>query len=434
MGDNVQDLRMKKSKIMSNMVLLLLGRLVSLFGTRIYSFAISLYVLKTTGSGTTFALSLVFGTLPAVIFGPIAGVISDKINRKRIVVVMDILSGIVVLLLFSVAIIDDLRLSYIYITSFLLSTCNTFFNVPFQVSIPNIVDEKNLMRANSLNQAINSITSIAGPFLGGLVYAFIDIKLFLIINGISFIASGITEMFIDFNLNKPELNEQTLEAENIEVGKNSIIENFLRDFIEGFSYLKSTRSMFMLFISAIFINFFMTLGITVPFPYMVNEILKMSSKQFGVLEAIFPLGMLAGSIALSVMPQSEKNFKKIIFGLLVTNAGIILMGVSVVPELLIFSKNTYFIGYIIVSFIISIAIVVINIPIEVTLQREIPDNIRGRIFGLISTIAMSCTPIGMILSGVLIDLIPVWILPVLSGLVLLGLTVTMANNKDIREL
>lgn len=68
------------------------------------------------------------------------------------------------------------------------------------------------------------------------------------------------------------------------------------------------------------------------------------------------------------------------------------------------------------------------------MQRIVPDNIRGRVFGLLTTFAMSCTPIGMILSGILIDIIPVWILPVASGLVLLVLTGIMAYNKDIGEL
>lgn len=434
MGENTQVMGNNNRKIVSNIVLLLLGRLVSLLGSRIYSFAISLYVLKVTGSGMTFALSLVFGTLPGIIFGPIAGVLSDKIDRKRMVVLMDILSGVVILLLSGLAIIDDLRLTYIYLASFLLSTCNTFFSVPFQAAIPNIVDEKNLMRTNSLNQAITSITSIAGPSLGGIIYAFIDIKVFLVINGISFILSGISEMFIDFNLNKAEAKQEVAVAEKTDIEKNSFIKSFLHDFVEGFAYLKSVRSMFMMAMSAVFLNLFIALGLTVPFPYIVNELLKMSEAQYGILQSVFPLGMLAGAIVLSVLPQSKKNWKKIFWGLIIMNLGIISLGVSIIPSLMIFTNNTYFIAFIVMQFIISVAIVLINIPIEVTMQREIPDNMRGRVFGLVTTFAMSCSPIGLIVSGILTDLIPVWILPVASGIILLVGTGVMSSNKDIREL
>ncbi|WP_058486463.1 MFS transporter [Defluviitalea phaphyphila] len=453
MNDRVQSVKIYKPNVISNMVLLLLGRLVSLFGSKIYSFAISLYVLKTTGSGTTFALSLVISTLPAVIFGPIAGVISDKIDRKRMVVLMDILSGIIILSLAGLAIINGLEITYIYISSFLLATCSTFFNVPFQSSIPNIVDEQNLMRTNSLNQAITSLTSIAGPFLGGMIYAFVDIQLFLVINGISFILSGISEIFIDFNLNKAETessidvvgNEEIIEKdrevietkeeiENTELDKKQIIKNFINDFKDGFVYLKSIRSVFMMSMAGIFLNLFVALGLTIPFPYIVNEIIKMSEIQFGTLQAVFPLGMLVGAGILSVLPQSKKSFKKMIIGLFIIDIGTILLGLSIVLEQLIFTINTYFILYAIVGFIISVAIVFVNIPMEVNLQRIIPDNMRGRIFGLITTFSMSCIPIGMAISGLLIDLIPVWILPVISGIILLGLTIVMGFNKDIREL
>lgn len=453
MSDRVKRLKAYKPSVISNMVLLLLGRLVSLFGSRIYSFAISLYILKTTGSGTTFALSLVISTLPAIIFGPIAGVMSDKIDRKRMVVLMDILSGVIILLLAGLAVLNGLKLIYIYIASFLLATCNTFFNVPFQSSIPNIVDEQNLMRTNSLNQAITSITSIAGPFLGGIIYAFVDIQLFLVINGVSFILSGISEMFIDFNLNKAETGtsmdtvknevvidedkevmEAKVESENAESGKKQIIKNFINDFKDGFVYLKSIRSVFMMSMGGIFLNLFASLGMTVPFPYIVNEVIKMSEVQFGTLEAVFPLGMLVGAGALSILPQSEKSFKKMIIGLFVVDIGITLLGLFIVSEPLAFTINTYFILYAIIIFIISVAIVFVNIPMEVNLQRIIPDNMRGRIFGLLTTFSMSCMPIGMAISGVLIDLIPVWILPVTSGIILLGVTIAIGLNKDIREL
>jgi len=446
MSGRVQELKFYRPSAISNMVLLLLGRFVSLFGSRIYSFAISLYVLKTTGSGTTFALSLVIGTLPTVIFGPVAGVMSDKIDRKKMVVLMDILSGAIILLLAGLSVFNGLKIIYIYIASFLLATCNTFFNVPFQSSIPNIVEEQNLMRANSLNQAITSLTSIAGPFLGGIIYAFIDIQLFLVINGISFVLSGISEMFIDFNLNKPEVEvamdivasdveiETKVESEDTELGKNLIIKNFINDFKDGFVYLKSIKSVFMLAMAGIFLNLFIALGMTIPFPYIVNEIIKMSEVQFGTLEGVFPLGMLVGAGALSILPQSEKSFKKMIGGLLVLAIGVILLGVFIVSEPLVFTVNTYFILYAIIGFTISVAIVFVNIPMEVNLQKIIPDNMRGRIVGLLTTFSMSCMPIGMAISGALIDLIPVWILPVISGVMLFGVTIAMAYNKDIREL
>lgn len=116
------------------------------------------------------------------------------------------------------------------------------------------------------------------------------------------------------------------------------------------------------------------------------------------------------------------------------NLCIISLGVSVVPSLMIFTNNTYFIVFIVLQFVILASIVFINIPIEVTMQRIIPDNMRGRVFGLVTTFAMSCLPIGYIVSGILIDFVPVWILPVASGVLLLIGTGLVSNNKDLKEL
>lgn len=423
----------RQNRLMCNMLLLLLGRLVSLFGSYIYNFAISLYVLKTTGSGTIFATTMVLTTVPRIIFGPIAGVIADKLNRKKMVVVMDILSGVIVMSLFTATAVDTLRLPYIYAASFLLSTCSTFFDIPFRASIPNIVDDKNLMRINSLNDAISSIAQIGGPFLGGLVFAFIDIKLFLLVNGISFIISGITEIFIDFNFNKPkEDKEKNNDIQNKTIG--SISGCFFSQFNDGFRFLKSQKTLFILSMFFVILNFLFVLGSIVPYSYILVKVVGVSESQFGILEAIFPVGMLIGAVILSLLPEREKKFKALIFSLLITEICILFIGIPIIPNIIIFNKSTYFIFYMIDFFILGIAIAIVNIPLAVMIQRETPDNLRGRVQSLIGTLSSILTPFAMLLSGVLIDLLPAYILPISAGVILLIFTLFMAFNKDIRTI
>ena len=82
----------KKEK--QNIVLSIAGMTVSKLGSFIYTFAIGLYVLKITGSGQTFAATLMFGVLPRVILGPFIGNLTDRINKKLLVVGSDIFSGL----------------------------------------------------------------------------------------------------------------------------------------------------------------------------------------------------------------------------------------------------------------------------------------------------------------------------------------------------
>ncbi|MCY6957417.1 MFS transporter [Clostridium brassicae] len=421
----------KNYKLLKNMSLLLFGRLISLFGSQIYTFAIGLYVLKTTGSGIAFSGTLIFATIPRVIFGPIAGVISDRLDRKKMVVGMDILSGLVVLALVIVSSVNGFKLSYIYAANLFLNTFNTFFDIPFTASIPNIVDDKSLMRTNSFNQSITSIAQIGGPFVGGIVFAFVNMKIFLIINAVSFIFSGISEMFIDFNYNKVSKPES---QEKNEIDNKNILEILWCDFREGFLFLRSQNALFMLCIFSVFLNFFVCFGITVPYPYIINNVIKLSSKQFGILEGIFPLGMLVGALIMGYLPEKQKKYKSLILGIVTMDILIIMIGIPIVPRFMIFNKTSYFIYFIIILFISGISNVYINLPIGVIIQREVPDNLRGRVFGMLETICMAIIPLGLILSGIIIDKVDVWILPVISGIILLVVTFIMTLNSDIRKI
>lgn len=429
-NDNVQALENVKIKgearFTSNMILYLMGSFVSLFGTQIYNFAIALYVLKETGSGLAFSATLVFSMIPRIVLGPIVGVLADRVDRKKVVVGADIASGLVVFAFLGAVTLYGFKLTYVYAAAALLAISNTFFDTFFGASIPNIVDDKHLMRLNSLSQSIGSIASISGPFLGGLIYGFVDIRFFLVLNAVSFILSGIQEMFIDFEYNKPEVNQA---AVNLKENKS-----FSVDFIEGFKYIKSQRAVFMLFFFAVFLNFFFVMGLDVPLPYIVNNELQMSAKQFGTLEGMFPVGMLVGSLILSIIPERDKKYKSMIGGLLVCSLVILMFGMPIFNGILGLGNIFWFIYYTALIIIIGTAIVFVQVPISVMMQRLVPDNMRGRVIGLMGTMAMAISPVGMILSGVLLDIVPAFIMPVATGVILVFLTLMMAANKDIKRL
>lgn len=104
MGDisiGQHDSRMKIAT--RNIILMMIGKMTSLLGAGIYTFAMGLYVLKTTGSGMGFAITLVCGSLPRMICGPIAGAVADRVNRKWLVIGTDLLSSLTMLSMFILA-------------------------------------------------------------------------------------------------------------------------------------------------------------------------------------------------------------------------------------------------------------------------------------------------------------------------------------------
>lgn len=443
-------------KQFKNMALYLSGQLISLFGSAIYSFAISLYILKTTGSGLSFAISLVLGTLPRVIFGPVAGVLADKVDRKRLSVLLDLAAGVLVMGLWALSGLDAPRIPYLYVTTFLLSSISTFYGVTMNAATPNLVGEKQLMRINSLGQAIGSMSGIGGPFLGGICYALVDIRLFFLINGLSFLFAAVTTLFIDFHLAakidgthipaKPGSvgqNKQTQKGQNRKVQKGQkqknkqkqrLLPTFFADLKEGLVYMKSQRWLIVFSGFAVLFNFFFMLGLTVPVPYIVNTLWKFTPQQFGMLNMTIPVGMLITSLLIAMIPQPKRMLRQIIISMLLFSVGMFTIGMVASEQFFQGTNLQYLIIFMCCYFIMAVSSVMINVPIGVALQKLVPDNKRGRVQGTLGTMAQAFTPIGAILAGALIGGIPPWTLPVACSVILLGLTILMAREKELQTL
>lgn len=418
---SVAPVALPNRRVVSNMILVLAGRLVSLFGTFIYNFAISLYVLRVTGSAMNFATTLVFSIVPRVLLAPLAGALADRLNRKTMAVGTDFISGVIVLALFFLSGHIGLQLPLIYATAVLLSVANTFFTVTIDAALPNLVDDSRLNRINSLNHSITSLTQIVAPVVGGIVFALVDIRLFLLINGLSFIISAISEYFIDFNLCRRG-------------GEVSSKTKVWRDIREGFGYLRKNPVLFYLASYAVFLNFFSSMGFSVAFPYIANNVVRFSSSQYGVIAALFPGGILIGSLLLSALPEFERKYRSIVWGLLGVAVGCMLIGVPALPVMLAQNRWMLFGFLAVVLTLAGICNCLINIPVFVYMQRVTLDNYRGRVFGLLDTACMAITPVGFALAGMLIEFWPPWLIPVLSGLGMLGIWLIVVGNKSLRHI
>ncbi len=440
-----------------NIVILLMGRLVSLFGSSIYSFAMSMYILSVTGSSMSFSINMALVILPMVLFAPISGVIADKVDRKKMIVSMDILSGIVILVLYGVSMINGLQLMYIYTTTFLLAICTVFFDTPMQASIPSLINKEKLTKINSWNEAVSAITRISGPFIGGIVFALIDIRLFLLVNGVSFILSGISEMFLNFNVEKM-INEQCINEESIneevyrennlnqdeafkdnnkQEQKKSIKSTFKEywiNFVDGIKYLRKEKWLATFITYVIAFNFLCGMGIAVPGNYIMMNVIGFDPKTIGIINMSMPVAALITAIVISILPEAKSVYRKLIIGLSITSISIIIVGTLIIPELVHLSLNAYFIVFITIFALTSMALTTFNIPISVTLQKMIPSDKRGRIFGVLQMLTYVSLPLAYLLSGIMMEYLPVFITPIAAGSIMLILTVSMARKKEIKEM
>ncbi|MDI7742692.1 MFS transporter [Lysinibacillus fusiformis] len=401
-----------------NLLLYSSGKIISVFGTSIYNFAISFYVLKLTGSALSFTITLLLGILPMIIINPFAGVIADRFNKKKLVILMDFLSGTLLISVYLISSFSGFNLLLIYITAFCLTIFATFFGVGMEAAKPNIVSGNKLMNINSIGKIIDSVSSILGPMLGGMVFAFFDIRIFIIFNGICFIISGLSMTFINFNFNK-ELEESVKESVKI---------NFIQDIKEGFHYLYERKNMMGLFLILISLNFFLSLAVTIPVPYIINTILELGSTTFGVIQGSLPVGLIAG--ALFVKKLLEKIPYSVLMKILTLFLSICMVaaGFPLIFEGASFSHLIYGAYYCLLMFCLGIVIAFIDIPIAYFMQKEIPEAYRGRVMSIGISIGKTMTPLAMVVSGFLLELIPPYILPIGGGILYLLITLRYSRK------
>lgn len=268
---------------------------------------------------------------------------------------------------------------------------------------PNIVSGKMLVPINSISKIIESSSSILGPMVGGIVFAFLDIKFFILINGLSFIISAFLQIFMDFKFN---FNSDGKKKEKV---------NFIADMLDGFSYVKNRKNILSLFGIFIVLNFFIGISVTVPMPYIINNVLKLNAKYYGIIEAAMPVGMVLGALMI------KRIIEKFSYEMIIKSANIILSicmaatGFSIIFHYHIYNDTFYLIYFIFIMVIIGITLAFIDIPLFYLLQTIIPDEFRGRVLSIGMSAAKIILPIALIIAGALIGLIPTYILPIAGG-------------------
>ncbi|MGM0445551.1 MAG: MFS transporter [Bacillota bacterium] len=417
---------MKKTnlKLLKNkdFILLFFGGFISRIGNGIHYIALVWFVLDITGSGSATGLILLLSTLPGVLIGPFSGVIADKFDRKKLIIYMDILRGFIVLWLGYTIYIDTANFFHIGLATVLIAICTSFFNPAVTASIPNIVDDLLLQKANSLNHFSMNFTQIIGAAVGGILIASFGIAGVFFINGISFLLSAFSEIFI----NIPPVKIET------EIENNPTI---LNEITFGLNFLWQKKELVSLFTIALFLNFVSTGLVILGLPFVYKELLGVNSQLYGYAQSIFPAGAVVGSIILSQIPEIKNYFKVLLYSL---SSQSLLMIIVAVPLLPYFIENasimTIYYSLMLILFIVGILNAVVNVPISILLQRLIPDNLRGRITGLLSTMSQALVPISVALTGYLLDIVPVYTLFLGAGISSLGLSLYIAKIPAMQKL
>ena len=417
-----------------NFIIIVIGQIISLFGNSIQRFSMSLYLLAFTGSTATFANILAISTIPYILFAPIAGRLSDKINRKKIMVYLDlfcsILIGVYAFILFkgndSVLIVGTVM--------FMLSVCATLYGPAVTSSIPQIVEEDKLTSANGVINQVGSIVNFVGPILAGVLYGLLGIKVIVIVNAVSFFASAIMEMFLDIPdvVNEKGITENEIATtkDNEKIMSMDFVKKSFIDAKEIFIYLKNEKKIVLgIIVSYALCNIFLSPILSIVAPYFINVFLGLSSEIYGIVEAVFVLGMILGGFWISVKPNMF-SMKKVHYTYFPMLAGVIVMSILGFIKLNNYSLVTIFS---LAGLAIMLSLALSNVLTLTFIQKQVPGEMLGSVSAFSTAVATISVAPGQLLFGQVIDIgIPIGIILLVSAIFNIGLMLFVKWN--VREL
>lgn len=399
--------------------------LVSFMGSGIQDVAVPLFVLDLTGSGTAMGTFMIITAVPRLVLYPLAGVLGDRVNRKHIMVSMDIGRGITVFILAFFASKNILGLPVLFAAQFVISLMNALFGPSATAMLPDIVDEKDLVKANSITEMVSSFSYIVGPVLGGIIYGLGGVKAAFLINGISFMGSGICEMFIVYF-------QKTKKLENIR--------EVADDLVEGITFIRNHTGLLILLEVGLIINFLVGPLLMVLIPYVMRVVIKFSAEQYGLLQTAFMGGLLLGNFIIGILlakTRVEKILTKGFFIQVAVMAGFVTVLFPSVLEWFDYASWTLFFVVFCIFLIMGVSSALVNTPIGVGFQKLAPTEVRARVFSVSGVVIQGVTPIGYGIMGILLDIVPVHVIAlaiVLGEGVVITLFVVKYMQKVATEL
>ena len=393
---------MSKKLYDKNFNILVLGQIISLFGSSIQRFALSLYLLDLTGSASVFATILAISMIPVVLISPIAGMLADRGDKKKLMVLLDVLSAVLLMAYAGVVFNSNDHVFIIATVMVLLSTISTIYQPVVSTCIPVIVADENLVRANAIIQQVSSLSNFLGPIFAGMLYGFF----------------AILELFLDIPHEKKE-------------GKEAFASAFVSDMKESYTYLRYKNPIvFRMLLFSGFYNLFLVPVFSVAAPYLIKVTFGLSAEVYGLAEGMIALGMILGGLIITWKP-AKFHIKRVHRLLYLTSISMAMMGVSVFlfqggrsSALVSVALFTVF-GMVIMG-VLGIA----NVLSATYLYQATESSMLGKILAFGSAFATLCIPLGQILFGGLIEVLTghIYWLIYIAAILVFGVTLLVRWN------
>lgn len=351
-----------------NFFFLWLGQIISQLGDRLGQMALIAFVyLRSPGSTMDMAKILSFTIIPVFLIGPVAGVYVDRWDRRRTMYICDLLRAV---LIFTIPFFLFYYKSIvpIYIIIFLVFSIGRFF-VPAKLSIvPDLVDKKDLLIANSLVNITGMLAAVLGFGISGVLVEWVGPKSGFYLNALSFLTSGLLIFFIAKRFGSQNIDFMELSREIVETIRKSV----LQEIKEGVLYFIRKKDI-RLTASIMFILWSALGAVYVVMIVFVQDVLKSATKDLGLLVMFLGIGLFTGSILYGRFGQRLSHYK-IIF------SSLALSGVMLIIFTLTINRYPCFFTAASLAFILGNTISPIMIASNTIIHKASDNEMMGKVF------------------------------------------------------
>jgi MFS family permease len=364
-----------------NYRLFFLGQLVSLIGTWLENTAFSWLVYSLTKDSMTLGIMGFLGSVPVLFLSVIAGTIADEHPKRKLLIITQAAAGGISIALAGYLWTGNSSIIIIGLARFILGAVTAFDLPTRQAFVVEMASKEDLTNAVALNSAVFNGARLIGPAFAGYIIASVSMTMCFFLNGVSFLAVIIGLVMMRFD--HVVLHKRTKEQSRIESMKEGL------RYLNGIPQLKALMGLVIA----------MTLfgwSYTVNLPVVAGVLLKGGSSTFSALLSANGAGALLAALSQAAFAGKMEPRRMIFIGL-----------GAFAASLLFLSYCSSTIAAVVVLVLTGWGIITFFITANTTLQRRVPDELRGRVMGIYSLSFAGLFPFGSLLAGYLADVLGV---------------------------
>lgn len=391
-----------------NYILLLQGNAVSAIGDVLYSVAIGYWVYDQTGSSALMGVMSSIVMFVTMFVSPFSGTIVDKSNRKALIVGMDVLRGVIMLAVGGLALTNNLSVPIVLVAAFLAALCSVFFTPSVSTVLVDIIPHEEIVRGQSVQSGITSFINLVGKAVSGALVAFIGVPIIITINGVSYLISAFTEMFIHV----PKTKRQ---------GEKVTVKGILTDFKFAFLGIFQNKFLKIFIPSAMVLNLLSAGQTSLMLPYVLEK--GFTVEMYGVLMSVQMAGSLVCVFLLGIFKMSKRMRYRMLAAGFISSSFLYILS---------FLSNS-FMWMSIWMFIGCFANCAGNSVFNAAMVLAMPEESRASMLGLMSSASMGGCALSAVIFGFLGEVFPLYLVFVVGNMLSIPPMIWLCLHKNTKE-